>query len=61
MSALFQCEYCGQLAPIEKAIMAWSVDEDRHGPDPDDQVFVVEVTCGVPCAEMLIAWTSLRR
>jgi len=61
MSAFFQCEYCGHLAPIEKAIMAWSIDEDRHGPDPDDEVSIVEVTCGVSCAEMLITATSLRR
>ena len=60
MTILFQCDYCGRLSPMAEAILAWTIDEDRTGPEPDDKVATVVITCNISCAE-LVNSLSVRR
>jgi hypothetical protein len=53
MTDQFQCQYCGNLAPLSKAIMAWHEDIwKRDGEDnTDDLVFSMTICCSPSCAD----------
>ena len=60
MTDQFQCQYCGKLAPLSSARMAWQEDNWKRASD-EDPIFSMTITCSPSCAERVTSLSRISR